>query len=128
MTKMNMIIENKGWVIMLKEPLLFYKNNDGIKFYLVNCGAGLTHLIIFPNNIVMLFDCNLIQDEEHPNRNKDYILNFFKNVIPNPDKPEPKFCQNAQDFVVKCLKNRTDMEIYSSPLIFLLILIGTLIT
>ena len=22
---------------------------------------------------------------------------------PNPDKPEPKFCQNAQDFVVKCL-------------------------
>lgn len=82
MTKMNTIIENKGWVIMLKEPLLFYKNNDGIKFYLVNCGAGLTHLIIFPNNIVMLFDCNLIQDEEHPNRNKDYILNFFKNVIP----------------------------------------------
>lgn len=24
--------------------------------------------------------------------------------IPNPDKPEPKFCQNAQDFVAKSLK------------------------
>ena len=27
-------------------------------------------------------------------------------VYPNPDKPEPKFCQNAQDFVVKRLTSR----------------------
>ena len=66
----------------MKEPLSFYKANDGIKFYLVNCGSGLTHLIVFPDDTVMLFDCNLIDDAEHPNRNKDYILNFFKNVIP----------------------------------------------
>lgn len=24
-------------------------------------------------------------------------------LFPNLDKPEPKFCQNAQDVVVKCL-------------------------
>ena len=66
----------------MKEPLSFYKANDGIKFYLVNCGSGLTHLIVFPDDTVMLFDCNLIDDAKHPNRNKDYILNFFKNVIP----------------------------------------------
>ena len=57
----------------MKEPLSFYKANDGIKFYLVNCGSGLTHLIVFPDDTVMLFDCNLIDDAEHPNRNKDYI-------------------------------------------------------
>lgn len=66
----------------MKEPLSFYKANDGIKFYLVNCGSGLTHLIVFPDDTVMLFDCNLIDDADHPNRNKDYILDFFKNVIP----------------------------------------------
>ena len=67
---------------MLKEPLSLYKTNDGIKFYLVNCGSGLTHLIIFPDDTVMLFDCNLIDDDEHSNRNKKYILDLFKNVIP----------------------------------------------
>ena len=67
---------------MFKEPLSFYKTNDGIKFYLVNCGSGLTHLIIFPDDTVMLFDCNLIDDEKHPDRNKDYILKLFSEVIP----------------------------------------------
>ena len=36
--------------------------------------------------------------------NKDnFISAIHGENIPNPDKPEPKFCQNAQDFVIKCL-------------------------
>ena len=32
-----------------------------------------------------------------------YTSSFVYSLSPNPDKPEPKFCQNAQDFVVKRL-------------------------
>ena len=34
---------------------------------------------------------------------KSRCVSYFP-TTPNPDKPEPKFCQNAQDFVVKCLR------------------------
>lgn len=83
----------------MKEPLSFYKTNNGIKFYLIDCGSGLTHLIIFPDATVMLFDCNLVDDEDHPNRNKDYILKLFSEVIPKKVDEEGNKFQHIDIFV-----------------------------
>lgn len=66
----------------MREPISFYKYKGGLRFYLVNCGAGLTLLIIFPDDTVMLYDCNLVDDDGHTKRNKEYILNLFSEVIP----------------------------------------------
>lgn len=43
---------------------------------MVDCGSGLMHLIIFPDNTVMLYDCNLLEE------NKDGILRLLHEVIP----------------------------------------------
>ena len=64
------------------EPIRFYGNEEGFKFFLVNCGSGLTHLIIFPDNTVMLYDCNLVDDSEKTARGKKEILALFSKVIP----------------------------------------------
>lgn len=64
------------------QPLSFYKTEEGISFYLIDCGSGLTHLIIFPNGIVMLFDCNLQDENERESNSKDAILNLMGRVIP----------------------------------------------
>ena len=66
----------------MKEPISLYEYEDGLRFYLVNCGAGLTHLIIFPDDTVMLYDCNLVDDDDHTERNKEYILDLFSEVLP----------------------------------------------
>lgn len=60
----------------MREPLYFYDCQKSIKFYLVDCGSGLTHLIVFPDGTTMLYDCNLIED------NKNDILNLFEELIP----------------------------------------------
>lgn len=39
------------------EPLKWFVDESDFRFYLINCGSGLMHLIIFPDNTVMLFDC-----------------------------------------------------------------------
>ena len=59
-----------------------YSANAKLCFYLVDCGSGLTHLIIFPDKTVMLYDCNLVDDKENVRRGKDSILELFSNVIP----------------------------------------------
>ena len=65
------------------EPLDFYESTENMKFYLIDCESGLTHLIIFPDETVMLFDCNLTEN------NKDKILSFMEKVIPKKnDKQE----------------------------------------
>lgn len=38
----------------MKEPFSFYGTEESLRFFLVDCGSGLTHLIIFPDNTVML--------------------------------------------------------------------------
>lgn len=71
------------------EPISFYKTEKGLQFYLIDCGSGLTHLIIFPDDTVMLFDCNLIEDNSAADGlNTEQILNFFKKVIPAKKKAE----------------------------------------
>lgn len=60
----------------MREPLDFYDCQNNIKFYLVDCGSGLTHLIVFPDGTTMLYDCNLLED------NKNEILDLFVELIP----------------------------------------------
>lgn len=83
----------------MAEPFSFYKTNNGLKFFLVNCGSGLTHLIIFPDKTVMLFDCNLVNDSEKPERGKDKILALFSEVIPYKIDSNHKYVQAIDIFV-----------------------------
>ena len=60
----------------IREPLKWFIDEKDFRFYLIDCGAGLMHLIIFPDNTVMLFDCNVTNDKE------EEIINYLGNVIP----------------------------------------------
>lgn len=76
------------------QPLSFYKTENGINFYLIDCGSGLTHLIVFPDETVMLFDCNLQDENERESNSKDEILKLMGSVIPkkideNGDEYQP---------------------------------------
>lgn len=74
------------------QPLSYYGSAEGIHFYLVDCGCGLTHLIIFPDETVMLFDCNLQENNEKESNSKDEILSLFSKVIPK------KMDENGNEF------------------------------
>lgn len=58
------------------EPLRWFVDENDFRFYLISCGSGLMHLIIFPDNTVMLFDCNVTNDDE------DTIISFLEKHIP----------------------------------------------
>ena len=64
------------------EPVKFYESEKDLKFYLIDCDSGLMHLIIFPDDTVMLFDCNVTED------NGDKILLFLSKVIPEKDEKQ----------------------------------------
>ena len=82
------------------EPLSFYGIERNLKFYLISCGSGLTHLIIFPDDTVMLFDCNLVEDTSLAGGwNSEQILNFFKKVIPKKKNKDGTCFQSIDIFV-----------------------------
>lgn len=60
------------------QPLHFYTtpSNNPLRFYILEVGEGLMILLIFPDNSVMLYDCNVRNDDE------ELILNFLSNNIP----------------------------------------------
>lgn len=58
------------------EPLKWFVDEGDFRFYLIDCGSGLMHLIIFPDSTVMLFDCNVT------NENEDKIIRFLDRHIP----------------------------------------------
>lgn len=60
----------------LKQPLSYYTDDTSLRFYLLSVGEGLMTLIVFPDNKVMLFDCNVTAD------NEDKILNYLNENIP----------------------------------------------
>lgn len=60
----------------IHEPLSHFCDNEDLRFYLINCGSGLMHLIIFPDETVMLFDCNVTNDQE------EEIIGFLEKHIP----------------------------------------------
>ena len=64
----------------MQQPLSFYKENQYMQFYLIDCQSGLMNLLIFEDNTVMLFDCNVT------NTNEQEILSFLKYKIPKKFK------------------------------------------
>ena len=42
-------------------PSFIAEETNSLKFYLIDCDSGLMHLIVFPDETVMLFDCNLTE-------------------------------------------------------------------
>ena len=48
----------------LIKPLGYYTDNSSLRFHMLDVGEGLMILIIFPNDQVMLFDCNITGDNE----------------------------------------------------------------
>lgn len=76
------------------EPLKWFVDESDFRFYLIDCGSGLMHLIIFPDNTVMLFDCNVT------NENKDTIISFLDRHIPAKyDEDSKKAEKNIDIFV-----------------------------
>ena len=82
-----------------KDVFSYYDINNGLKFYMVNCGSGLTFLIVFPNNTVMLYDCNLVENDDDDRRNMEYILNLFGKIIPKKRCNNGGFYQPIDIFV-----------------------------
>lgn len=76
-----------------------YQTEAGLRFYLVDCGSGLTHLIIFPDRTVMLYDCNLEEGPVQAERGKDAILALFSKVIPYKYTKDGKKGQYIDIFV-----------------------------
>ena len=71
------------------EPLKWFIDESDFRFYLIKCGSGLMHLIIFPDSTVMLFDCNVTNEDEVE------IISFLDKHIPKrydkDSKKEEKF-------------------------------------
>lgn len=61
----------------MKEPLKFIADEESLKFYLIDCGSGLMHLLVFPDDTVMLFDCNVTNEKE------EEIIKFLEKHIPS---------------------------------------------
>lgn len=60
----------------LNPPLKYYCDENAFRFHILDVGEGLMILIIFPDNKVMLFDCNVTEE------NADEILNYLDKNIP----------------------------------------------
>lgn len=62
--------------VTLNPPLKYYCDENAFRFHILDVGEGLMILIIFPDNKVMLFDCNVTEE------NADEILNYLDKNIP----------------------------------------------
>lgn len=71
-----------------------YTDKSTLKYYLLNVGEGLMTLIVFPDNTVMLFDCNLT------NENCDNILGKMSEYIPEKFDNELLKCNKCIDIFV----------------------------
>lgn len=60
----------------LIKPLGYYTDDSSLRFHVLDVGEGLMILIIFPNDQVMLFDCNITGD------NESTILKYLSDNIP----------------------------------------------
>ena len=69
----------------LRKPLGYYTNDSSLRFHLLSVGEGLMTLIVFPNNQVMLFDCNVTSD------NETEILEYLKTAIPTVRNSETDY-------------------------------------
>lgn len=76
------------------EPLKWFIDESDFRFYLINCGSGLMHLIIFPDNTVMLFDCNVTCENEGD------IIRFLDRHIPAKYDEDSKRAEKFIDIFV----------------------------
>lgn len=60
----------------IRKPLGYYCDDSALRFHVLNVGEGLMVLLIFPNKKVMLFDCNVKED------NEEEIIEFLSGSIP----------------------------------------------
>lgn len=70
----------------LSKPLSSYTNDSSLRFHVLSVGEGLMILIIFPNNKVMLFDCNVTGENEE--KIKKYLTDnipFYHDDATNTD-------------------------------------------
>jgi len=58
------------------KPLSYYCDDSALRFHVLNVGEGLMVLLIFPGKKVMLFDCNVKED------NEEEIIEFLSRSIP----------------------------------------------
>lgn len=58
------------------KPLSYYCDDSALRFHILNVGEGLMVLLIFPDKKVMLFDCNVKED------NEEEIIGFLSKHIP----------------------------------------------
>ena len=58
------------------QPISWYVEENHLEFHLLDVGEGLMTLIIFPDNKVMLFDCNVTEE------NEEETLAYLDNVLP----------------------------------------------
>ncbi len=71
---------------IIRAPLSYYLNSDSypLLIHLLSVGEGLMVLLIFPDKTTMLYDCNIIQDEE------EWIINYLKACMPFRYRKEEK--------------------------------------
>lgn len=60
----------------MNTPLEFFTDEKSLDYYIFDVGEGLMVLLIFPDQTVMLFDCNVT------NENSEYILEKLLKYIP----------------------------------------------
>lgn len=87
----------------LTKPLGYYTNNTSLRFHMLDVGEGLMILIIFPNDQVMLFDCNVTDDNEHT------ILDYLSANIPFRVNPATG---NTEQFIDVFVNSHRDEDHY----------------
>ncbi len=60
----------------LTKPLGYYTDNTSLRFHMLDVGERIDDSNFFPNDQVMLFDCNVTDDNEHT------ILDYLSANIP----------------------------------------------
>ena len=87
----------------LTKPLGYYTDNTALRFHMLDVGEGLMILIIFPNDQVMLFDCNVTDD------NESTILDYLSANIPFKINPATG---NAEQFIDVFVNSHRDEDHY----------------
>lgn len=87
----------------LTKPLGYYTDNTALRFHMLDVGEGLMILIIFPNDQVMLFDCNVTDD------NESTILDYLSANIPFKINPATG---NTEQFIDVFVNSHRDEDHY----------------
>ncbi len=79
---------------MLSSPLKYYCDEKAFRFHMLEVGEGLMILIIFPDNEVMLFDCNVTEEDS-----EDILKYLDENIPYNYDEETEEYAKIIHVFV-----------------------------